>query len=161
MSGADNLTPVANGNGLAVTHGAYSPAKLAPRAAELVTMLRGAMPEGVSPLRDVLVTATALNLARIEAVEAWLAEHAEAGLFVAGKPGKPQPVLRDLSTWQAELRRQITTLEDDGLRRPAAGLARLMAIAGVRDYSRLSDEELEAELERKRAGGASDAEVVE
>jgi phage terminase small subunit len=69
--------------------------RLAPRAEELADDLRSIVP-AMSVADEPMVRLLALQLARIEAANDWLAEH---GLFRDAK-GEPQPVLRALSTWE-------------------------------------------------------------
>lgn len=133
--------PFTPGNRAAERHGAQSEIALAPRATEFREMLRAALPDGGRPLRDILVAATALNMARIERAERWLGEQADSGLFVEGKPGRPQPILVNLATWQAELRRQIAALEEeDAARRGAAAVIDLAREFASLDVEATSDD---------------------
>jgi hypothetical protein len=88
------LPPAPPGNQRAVTHGAYAMLRLAPRAAEIGEELRAILPAPADS-DEITVRLLALTLAKIEAGEAWIAEH---GLF-RNQKGDPWPVAGDLNRW--------------------------------------------------------------
>lgn len=76
--GLENVQPPKNpagpGNTRSVTHGAHSELLIAPRAAEIRNRLRELVP-AYTPSDDPAVTLLALQLARVERIEAHLDEH--------------------------------------------------------------------------------------
>lgn len=110
-------TPFEAGNEAAVRHGAYSPAKLAPRAQAIERDLRAVVPT-YSPSDEHTVRLLALVLARVEAANEWLFEH---GIFRNAK-GEPQPILKALSTWENSAARLYDRLGLTPTARAALGL---------------------------------------
>jgi len=92
---ANLIAPAEPGNDRAVTHGAYSAARLEPRVQALTGELRTVVP-GYQPADDAVITMLALLLAQLEQVNAWLADH---GLFKNVARGELQPVLAAQGKW--------------------------------------------------------------
>ena len=92
MRGAANLVPFEPGNGAALTHGAYSPLRLAPRAEEIASELRALVPAS-SASDEPTVRLLALALAQVEAATLYVAERG-----VVDAKGQPAPILRHLGT---------------------------------------------------------------
>lgn len=130
------------GNTRAVTHGAFSATKLAPHVAELEVDIANRMMV-VSEADQIPVALLARVLAKIEAVETWLADPANADIGTF-KPGtaRPQPILRELSLWRKEA---ATLAHQLGLN--PTSRARL----GV-DLVRLADDQLKRHLDENYGG---------
>jgi hypothetical protein len=137
VNGHANLVPAEVGNGRALKHGAYSPAKLQPRVAELADRLAEIVPAS-SPSDEPSIRLLALQLARIDAAHDWLAEK---GLFKTAK-GEPQGILKQLSVWENSAARLLDRLGCTPSGRAALGLdiARAQAIQRP-DLAKLDDEE--------------------
>lgn len=88
----------------ALTHGAYAPAALAPRVAALAAEIAELVPV-CAPADRPLIKLLAWQLARVEAVNAWLDT---AGIFDA--KGTPQPILARLGTWETQAARLLDQL---------------------------------------------------
>ena len=102
----DRSKPFPPGHELSTTHGAFSPSKVEPRAAELVPVIYELHPH-LDESRDALaVHRLAVTLARIERVDAWLAEQDDP-VFADVARGKAHRVFERVERWQ----RSATALE--------------------------------------------------
>jgi Phage terminase, small subunit len=128
---------VGEGNQLAVTHGAYSPAVLRAKVDELADEISSIVPAS-NEADQPTIRLLALALARIEAAHDWLQSQPH-GLFRDGK-GTPQPILKQLSTWENSAARLCDRLGLTPVSRASLGLdlVRTEAVARGRvDLSRL------------------------
>jgi hypothetical protein len=132
--------PFERGNQVGLTHGAQSMIRLAPRAAELADDLRAIVP-AASVSDEPTIRLAALVLARIEAANAYLAEH---GIFLDGGP-EIQPVIRSLTGWENSAARLLDRLGCTPTSRAALGL----------DLARSRGELLRADLVDQYASGES------
>jgi hypothetical protein len=84
--------PFEPGNQVAATHGAYSIIRLEPRADQIAADLREIVPAR-SESDEPTIRLLALSLAQIEAATLYVAERG-----LVDRKGRPQPILRHLST---------------------------------------------------------------
>lgn len=98
---------------------------LAPRAEEIAADLREIVPSR-SEANEPTIQLLALVLARVEAANAFLAEH---GIFRPGGKGEPQAVLKALSTWENTAAR----LANDLALNPTAQAKLGLTVARTRD----------------------------
>lgn len=149
-SGGERAPAFEPGNGAALTHGAYSPMRLVPRAVELADWLRGEVPVRTGA-DEPTIRLLALTLARIEAAETWLDRE---GLTRA--KGEPWPLVASLVSWTNTAIRLCDRLLLNPEARTKAGVqvAQTHALAGrgstlrvspslMLDLSKLDDDELE------------------
>lgn len=149
--------PFEDGNDAALKHGAFSEAKIKPRAEEIAVELREIVPlESGSDAPSIWLLS--LLLARIAVANEWLAEH---GIFRDESTSEPQPILRALSTWENSAQRLLDRLGLTIAGRAEVGLQLAGTAALVRrhDLSALSLEELGQlrALTVKAKGGTGDA----
>lgn len=86
-----NALAFREGNDLALRHGAYSPAKLEPRAAELADVIRDLAP-AYEPVDEPMVVAFAMTLAQLERANEALAR---------AKPGDLLRLSQDARGWHS------------------------------------------------------------
>lgn len=107
--------PFAEGNELAVQHGAYSTLHLAPRAAELAAELRAVVP-AYSPADEPMVRMLAIVLARVERATAALekvddaAEGNEVGVYLGDGAESMRRLREDSRGWINTARRLANDL---------------------------------------------------
>ena len=119
--------PFERGNQLARRHGATAMVTLAPRAEEIADGLREIVPAR-SEADEPTLRLLALVLARVEAANAWLAEHG-----VLRADGQPQGVLKALSTWENTAARLANDLALNPTARAKLGLNVARARGAVLD----------------------------
>ena len=131
--GAPNLAGARGEPGPALKHGALvtsgaGAGALQRRADELAGELRSLVPGGTAA-DEPLLTLLALTLARVEIVNAWLDQH---GLFRNARGSEPQPILKQLQSWENAALRLCAELGLSPSARARLGVAR----AGVDAYQR-------------------------
>lgn len=140
--------PFEPGHTLSLRHGAYSPRRVEPLAAEIVEAFRGHQPDWVAAVDDWAVWAWARTEARIQLLEEWLAAH--GGDLAA--TGEVRGAAAFLLRCEIRAERQRARLGLDPLSRARLGadvasagfdLARAMAMAAERERALLDEAEIE------------------